>query len=57
MIGDFLVKDSKGFDEAQVTAGGIDIKDIDSMTLSSKLSEGLFFCGRSYGYRCTLWWI
>ena len=41
----FLITGSKGFDEAQVTAGGIDLEDIDSMTLESKLAKGIYFTG------------
>ena len=36
---------SLGFDDSQVTAGGIDITQIDELTLESKLCKGLFFCG------------
>jgi len=31
--------------EAQVTAGGVDLRDVDPETLGSKLVPGLFFCG------------
>ena len=31
--------------EAQVTAGGIDLKDVDPETLQSRLVPGLYFCG------------
>ncbi len=31
--------------EAQATAGGIDLRDVDSETLGSRLVPGLFFCG------------
>ena len=41
----FLIIGSKGFDEAQVTAGGIDINDVDSMSLESRISKGLYFTG------------
>ena len=41
----FLIIGSKGYDEAQVTAGGISIDDIDPMTLESKIIKGLFFTG------------
>ena len=36
---------ANGFSNAQVTAGGIDTRDIDTVTLESKLVKGLFFCG------------
>jgi predicted Rossmann fold flavoprotein len=41
----FLVMESHGFEDAQVTAGGIDIKEINSDTLESKLVKGLYFTG------------
>ena len=41
----FLIVGSKEYDEAQVTAGGIDIYDIDPMTLESKIQQGLYFTG------------
>ncbi|GAB6168777.1 NAD(P)/FAD-dependent oxidoreductase [Clostridium carnis] len=36
---------TNGFNQAQVTIGGINTKDIDSKTLQSKLVNGLYFCG------------
>lgn len=33
------------FRDAQVTAGGIDVRDISSKTMESKLAKGIFFCG------------
>lgn len=41
----FLIVGSKDYDDAQVTAGGIDIVDIDSMTLESKIQRGLYITG------------
>lgn len=41
----FLVVGSKDYDEAQVTAGGVDISDCDPMTLESKIHKGLYFTG------------
>ncbi|MCG4565677.1 NAD(P)/FAD-dependent oxidoreductase [Anaerosalibacter bizertensis] len=41
----FEIKGSKSWDNAQVTAGGIDTKDIDSSTMESKLIKGLYFAG------------
>lgn len=41
----FLIVNSKGYDEAQVTAGGIDLNLIDQMTLESKVHKGLYFAG------------
>lgn len=39
-----IVKDH-GFDNAQTTSGGVDLKDVDLSTLESKKEKGLFFCG------------
>lgn len=41
----FEVVDSKGFDDAQVTVGGVALAEVDAKTLQSKRVEGLFFCG------------
>jgi predicted Rossmann fold flavoprotein len=41
----FLIINSKGYDEAQVTAGGVDLNLIDQMTLESKVNNGLYFAG------------
>ena len=40
-----IVKGSLGFEESQVTAGGIDVKEVSNKTLESKLVKGLFFTG------------
>lgn len=37
--------DTMGFKQAQVTAGGINTKDINEITLESKLVKGLYFVG------------
>lgn len=42
---EFKCTDANGFAAAQVTAGGVDTRDIDPVTLESKLVKGLFFCG------------
>lgn len=42
---DMLVASLRGFDEAIVTAGGVDLKDINPKTMESKLVKGLYFCG------------
>ena len=42
---DFLIKDTMGFDNAQVTAGGIDLADFDPETMESKLVKGLYAAG------------
>jgi predicted Rossmann fold flavoprotein len=34
-----------GFKQAMITRGGIELKEIDSKTMQSKIVEGLFFCG------------
>ncbi len=41
----FKLIGSKGFEDAQVTAGGVDINEIDSRTMESKLISGLYFSG------------
>jgi len=41
----FLVKESHGFEDAQVTAGGIDISEINDETMESKIIKGLYFTG------------
>jgi predicted Rossmann fold flavoprotein len=41
----FRVRGSKGWTNAQVTAGGIVTTDIDSATMGSKLVKGLYFAG------------
>ncbi|MCK5294020.1 MAG: NAD(P)/FAD-dependent oxidoreductase [Arcobacteraceae bacterium] len=39
------IKDTKGFENAEVVAGGIDVMDIDNKTMQSKLQKDLYFCG------------
>jgi predicted Rossmann fold flavoprotein len=39
------VKDTKGFKTAEVTAGGVDVNEINPTTLESKLVKNLFFSG------------
>ena len=39
------VKGTEGFDQAQVTAGGLRTEDFDPRTLESRLVPGLFACG------------
>ena len=41
----FEVISSKDFDEAQVTAGGVKLNQVDKITLESNLIPGLYFCG------------
>lgn len=40
-----LVEDSNGFDQAQVTAGGISLEEIQMDTMESKKVKGLYFTG------------
>jgi len=42
---DIQIESTKGFESAEVVAGGVDVKDIDFKTMQSKLQKGLFFCG------------
>jgi len=42
---DMLVTSLRGFDEAIVTSGGVDVKEINPKTMESKLVKGLYFCG------------
>jgi len=39
------VKATKGFESAEVCAGGVDVREIDAKTLRSKTIENLYFCG------------
>ncbi len=41
----FPIRGSKSFNDAQVTAGGVDLNEIDDQTMESKLVKGLFFVG------------
>jgi len=41
----FKVTGSKGYEEAQVTAGGVNVDEIYPKTLESKKSKGLYFAG------------
>lgn len=40
-----VIKDFRNIEDAIVTAGGIDIKEINSKTMESKIVKGLFFAG------------
>ena len=42
---DMIVSSLRGFDEAIVTAGGVDVNEINPKTMESKLVKGLYFCG------------
>lgn len=39
------IKSAKGFDNAQVTKGGIKTTEVSAVTMMSKKAEGLFLCG------------
>lgn len=41
----FSINGTKGFDSSQVTAGGVDLEDIDLDTMESKCCKGLYFAG------------
>ena len=42
---DFTVTGLRGYDEAVVTAGGVNLTEIDPRTMESKIISGLYFCG------------
>ena len=42
---DMLVSSLRSFDEAIVTSGGVDVKEVNPKTMESKLIKGLYFCG------------
>lgn len=42
---DMLIASLRGFSEAIVTAGGVDVKQINPKTMESKIIKGLRFCG------------
>ncbi len=39
------IKSAKGFDNAQVTKGGVNTNEVSPVTMMSKKAEGLFLCG------------
>ncbi len=39
------IKDHRKFNQAIVTAGGVDLREVDPKTMSSRLVEGLYFAG------------
>jgi predicted Rossmann fold flavoprotein len=41
----FQIIGHKGFDQAIITAGGVNTKEVDPFTMESKLVQGLFFAG------------
>ena len=42
---EFKVTGTRGWNEAEFTAGGVQAAEVDSMTLESKLQKGLYFAG------------
>ena len=42
---EFTITDNRPVSEAIITSGGINVKEIDSSTMESKLVPGLFFAG------------
>ena len=46
----FTLKGTKGWADAQVTSGGIDLNEIDGSTMESKLVKGLYFVGEILDY-------
>lgn len=42
---DMLVSSLRPFDEAIITSGGVDVREINPKTMESKLISGLYFCG------------
>ena len=60
----FKVIKDHGFDNAQTTSGGVDLKDINLETLESLKVKGLYFCGEVLdvdgacgGYNLSFAWI
>ena len=49
---EFNIKKSRGFDEAIITKGGIDIKEINPKTMESKKIKGLYFIGEVLDVDC-----
>lgn len=44
---DMIVSSLRGFDEAIVTGGGVDVTQINPKTMESKLVKGVYFCGET----------
>ncbi len=42
---DMLVSSLRGFEEAIITSGGVDVREINPKNMESKLIKGLYFCG------------
>ncbi|MDR1124311.1 MAG: NAD(P)/FAD-dependent oxidoreductase [Elusimicrobiota bacterium] len=43
----FTAKDICGYDNAEITAGGVDTREISSQTMQARAVEGLYFCGEA----------
>jgi predicted Rossmann fold flavoprotein len=43
----FTAKDICGYDKAEITAGGVDTKEISSQTMQARKVENLYFCGEA----------
>ena len=41
----FIVGGTRDFNEAIITSGGVNVKEVDPHTMESKLSKGLYFAG------------
>lgn len=41
----FMIDGTRGWNEAEFTAGGVSVEEVSADTLESKLQPGLFFCG------------
>ena len=39
------IRSLRGFEEAIITSGGVDLKEINPRTMESKLVQGLYFAG------------
>jgi len=39
------VRTVRGFDEAMLTYGGVDLTEIEARTMQSRIHNGLYFCG------------
>jgi predicted Rossmann fold flavoprotein len=59
----FKITETKSWNQADFTAGGVDLKDVDERTLESKIVKGLYFageildvCGERGGYNLAWAW-
>ncbi|MCQ2387846.1 MAG: NAD(P)/FAD-dependent oxidoreductase [Clostridia bacterium] len=49
---EYKVKDLRPIEEAIITSGGVDVKDVNPKTMESKLVKGLFFAGEVLDIDC-----